>query len=167
MEKTVILFGSTTGNTENIADTIAEKIGNGIGKVNVAGLSVDDIKGYKNIIIGVSTWGIGDLQDDWDEFLPQFAGSDLSGKTIAFYGLGDADGYPDSFVDGIGIIYEEIKDKGCTVVGQVDTDDYTFDDSKAVFDGKFIGLPLDEDGESDKTEGRIDKWISQIIPDLQ
>ena len=29
-------------------------------------------------------------------------------------------------------------------------------------DGKFCGLPLDEDNEDDKTEGRIKAWVEQL-----
>ena len=43
---------------------------------------------------------------------------------------------------------------------------YTFDDSEAVIDGKFIGLPLDDINEDDKTDTRIDAWIAAISPSL-
>jgi flavodoxin I len=67
-------------------------------------------------------------------------------------------------VDGIATIYEEIKDKGCAIVGQVETEEYDFEDSRAVYEGKFIGLPIDEDNESDLTEQRINDWLAQISP---
>ena len=164
MEKSVIFYGSNGGTTEAIANQIAGKIGNGIEVINVANAAAVDVEKYTNIILGTSTWGIGDLQDDWENFLPNLAKVDLSGKIIALFGLGDACSYGDSFVDAIGTIYEEIKDKGCTLVGQVETNGYSFDDSKAVYDGKFVGLPLDEENESDQTESRIDNWLEQIIP---
>ena len=59
-------------------------------------------------------------------------------------------------------IYNEIKDKGVTFVGAVPTDGYTFDDSEAVIDGKFVGLALDDVNEDDKTDERIDAWIDSI-----
>lgn len=167
MEKTAILIGTTTGNTESVANQIAEKIGNGVEVFNVADISASDAEQYTNLILGTSTWGIGDLQDDWEGFLPDFVSIDLSGKTVALFGLGDSGSYPDSFVDGIGTIYEEVKDKGCTVVGTVETTGYSFDDSKAVYDGKFIGLPIDEDGESHLTEKRVDDWLGQLLPSLK
>ena len=49
-------------------------------------------------------------------------------------------------------------------MGAVSTDGYSFEESEAVRDGKFIGLPLDADNESDKTETRILAWIEQIKP---
>jgi flavodoxin I len=51
-------------------------------------------------------------------------------------------------------------------VGAVDTDGYTFDASEAVINGKFIGLPLDDVNEDDKTDTRIEAWIAEILPNL-
>lgn len=165
MEKTAIIFGSSSGNTEIIAKQIAEKIGNdSVSIINVSEASTDDVEKYSNLILGSSTWGIGDLQDDWELFLPQLAKSELTNKTIALFGLGDSMSYPDSFVDAIGSIYNEIKDKGCKLVGFVSTAGYSFDYSTAVVDDNFIGLPLDTDNESDKTEERIDNWLKSILP---
>ena len=67
----------------------------------------------------------------------------------------------------MGIIHEKIKDSGANFIGAVDTDDYTFDDSAALYDGKFIGLPIDEDNESDMTDARLEKWVADIKGQLQ
>ncbi len=164
MEKIAILFGSSTGNTESVAETLAEKIGSdNVDVINVAEASVDDLEQYKNFILGASTWGVGDLQDDWDDFLSDFAGMDFSGKKIALYGLGDSMTYADSFVDAMKHIYDEINDKA-EVIGHVDTEGYNFDESASVVDGKFVGLPLDEDNEDDLTESRIDAWLKDLLP---
>ena len=63
-------------------------------------------------------------------------------------------------------IYNAAKEAGADVIGAVATDGYTFDDSEAVVDGKFVGLALDEVNEDDKTDGRIDAWIAEIQPAL-
>lgn len=167
MEKTAVFFGSSGGATKSVAKRIASILGNDTAIFDVATANATETENYQNLIFGTSTWGIGDLQDDWEGFLPNLAKVNLSGKTIAIFGLGDSGSYPDSFVDGIGQIYEGIKDKGCLIVGQVETAGYTFDDSKAVYNGKFIGLPIDEDNESNQTESRINKWLEQVLPLLQ
>ncbi len=164
MTKTAILIGTTTGNTASAAKQIAAKLGEETKVFNVANVDVSEFSEYQNLILGTSTWGIGDLQDDWDAFLNDFSALNLDGKTIAFFGLGDAQGYYDSFVDGMGIIYDGIKDKACTVVGQVDTEAYDFGESRAVIDGQFIGLPLDEDNESNLSAERINNWVELIKP---
>ena len=61
---------------------------------------------------------------------------------------------------------EAAKAAGANIVGAVDASEYTFDDSEAVIDGKFVGLALDNDNEDDKTAGRIDAWIAAITPAL-
>lgn len=163
MEKIAILFGSSTGNTESVAEAMAEKIGSdNVDLINVDSASVDDLGEYKNFILGASTWGVGDLQDDWEGFLSDFAGMDFAGKKVALYGLGDSATYSDSFVDAMKAIYDEIADKA-EIIGQVSTDGYSFDESTSVVDGKFIGLPLDEDNEDDLTESRIDAWLKDIL----
>lgn len=42
------------------------------------------------------------------------------------------------------------------------TDDYEYDESKSVKGSQFVGLPLDEDNEDDKTEPRVDAWLAQL-----
>lgn len=159
MNKIAILYGSTNGNTEDVAGKIQAALNADV--FNVADISPNDIQSYPYLILGASTWGAGDLQDDWDDFLPKFAGSDIAGKKVALFGLGDSSSFSDTFIDGVGTIYNAIKDK-VTVVGSVATDDYNYDDSTAVIDGKFVGLPLDEDNESDKTDARISVWVEEL-----
>ncbi|QGY47603.1 flavodoxin [Maribellus comscasis] len=160
MSNKAIFYGSDTGNTEAAAKQIAAKLQADI--FDVASNPKDKLAEYKNLILGTSTMGIGDLQDDWASFLSDVENADLNGKAIALFGLGDADMYPDSFVDGMGEIYNTVKAKGCKIVGQVDTDGYEFDASTAVVDGKFVGLPLDEDNQSDLTNERIEVWVEKI-----
>ncbi len=59
-------------------------------------------------------------------------------------------------------LYDAAQEAGATLVGAVPTDGYTFDDSDAVVDGKFVGLALDDVNEDDQTAGRIDAWVAQL-----
>ena len=164
MNTTIVIYGSSTGTCEVLAEKIASKLG--CEALNVQNLSADIVAANKNLILGTSTWGAGELQDDWYDGLKVLQGADLSGKTIAIFGCGDCSSYSDTFVGGMGELYNGIKDSGAQFIGSVGTDGYTYDDSEAVIDGKFIGLPLDEINEDDKTDARIDAWITQISPDL-
>lgn len=164
MNKTVVIYGSSTGTCEAIAEKIASKLG--AEALNVQNLTADIVAENQNLILGTSTWGAGELQDDWYDGLNVLKGANLAGKTVALFGCGDADGYSDTFVGGIGELYDGIKDSGAKFVGAVATDGYTFDGSAAVVDGRFVGLPLDDVNEDDKTDGRIDAWIAQISPAL-
>lgn len=160
MEKVGIFFGTSTGNTENIAKAIAKKIDADL--FDVSGKPIQEIARYQNLILGTSTWGLGDLQDDWERFLPELAKIDLTGKTIALFGLGDSGSYPDTFVDGMGTIYHTIAGKGCQIIGEVDCSEYSFDSSTAVSDGNFVGLALDQDNEEGLTSVRLNNWLSKI-----
>ncbi len=164
MNATIVIYGSSTGTCEAIAEKIASKLG--CEAVNVQDLTAEVISNNKNLILGTSTWGAGEVQDDWYDGLKILQGSDLSGKTVAFFGCGDSASYSDTFVGGIGELYNGIKDSGAKFIGSVDTSGYTFDDSEAVIDGRFIGLPLDDINEDDQTDGRIETWVAAIMPDL-
>ncbi len=168
MARIAILYGSTSSNTENVATAIAKKLENhDVDIFNVADISAEDVKSYSNLILGTSTWGLGDLQDDWDSFLKDFATLDFNSKTIALFGLGDSMSYPDTFVDGMGTIYNEITDKGAKIIGEVETSAYSYDESTACINDKFVGLALDEDNESHRSKERIENWVVQISPAFQ
>lgn len=160
MKKTVVIYGSSTGTCQSIAEKIAAKLG--VEAIDVANLNADAVSEAENLILGTSTWGAGELQDDWVDGLETLKGLDLNGKTVALFGCGDAESYGDTFCGAMAEIYNEIKDKGVTFVGAVPTDGYTFDDSEAVIDGKFVGLALDDVNEDDKTDERIDAWVDSI-----
>jgi len=165
MKKIGIFYGSTTGNTESIAKKIHSQLPESELK-DVARVKVDELANYENIIFGTSTWNTGEIQDDWSDFLGKVADADLSGKVISLFGLGDSSSYADTFVNGIGEIYHTIKDKGCKIVGQVETAGYDFSESEAVIDGKFVGLAIDEDNEDEKTDSRIQAWVKKIKPEF-
>ena len=163
MGKTAIIYGSTTGTTEDIAGRIASKLN--IAKEDmyeISKVTADTVAGYDTLLLGSSTWGSGDLQDDWYDGIETLKGADLAGKKIALFGCGDSSSYSDTFCSALGTIYNDLKDSGATFVGSVDPSDYTFDGSDAVVDGQFVGLPIDEVNESDKTDERISNWVASL-----
>ena len=165
MGKTIVVYGSSTGTCEAIAGKIAEKLG--VEAINVSDLTADVIAENDNLLIGTSTWGAGELQDDWYDGVDTLKGADLSGKVVAVFGCGDSASYRDTFCGAMKELYDAAKAGGATVVGEVDIDGYTFDDSDAVVDNKFVGLALDDINEDDKTDGRIDAWLEQINGSLK
>ena len=145
-----------------------QKIANLLGAevVDVANLSDAQVNDAKNLILGTSTWGAGEMQDDWYDGLKTLKSANLEGKTVALFGCGDSESYPDTFVGGMAEIYNAVKKAGANVIGAVSTEGYTFDDSESVVDGKFVGLALDEVNEDNKTDERIDAWVAEIQPNL-
>lgn len=129
---------------------------------NVGSATAADAVGYDALLLGSSTWGAGELQDDWYDFLDQLKCQDLTGKKVALFGCGDSSSFSDTFCSAMGEIHDGLAATGCTFVGQVDASGYTYDDSAAESGGKFVGLALDEVNEDDKTDGRIDAWAAQL-----
>ena len=136
-----IFYGSTTGVTEAVAERIAKKLGVASADVhNVGSATAADAVGYDALLLGSSTWGAGELQDDWYDFLDQLKCQDLTGKKVALFGCGDSSSFSDTFCSAMGEIHDGLAATGCT----------------------FVGLALDEVNEDDKTDGRIDAWAAQL-----
>lgn len=160
MNKTIVIYGSSTGTCQSIAEKIASKLK--VEAIDVQTLDAGVVDSYDNLIIGTSTWGAGELQDDWYNGLKLLQGANLSGKTIAIFGCGDCESYGDTFVSAMGELYNGLKGSGAAFIGRVPTAGYNFSDSEAVVDGEFVGLALDDVNEEDKTDERIDAWIESI-----
>lgn len=163
MENIGIFYGSSTGNTETVAKQLQSEFGSDNTQIfDVSDASVDDINKFSNIIFAASTWGIGDMQDDFETFMSEIESANLEGKKVAIFGFGDQDSYADSFVDAIGEIFEKTVNKADEIVGRISTDGYDYDDSRAEIDGQFVGLPLDEENQSDLTDQRVKAWVEQL-----
>lgn len=167
MKKTCIIYGSSTGTCQAVAEKIADILGvSSDDVIDVANISPSTPDAYSNLFLGTSTWGAGELQDDWYDGLECLKKANLKDKTIALFGCGDSESYGDTFCSAIGEIYNVLKDSGARFVGAVSTDGYTYDDSAAVIDGCFVGLAIDEVNEPDKTDSRICAWIDEIKDSL-
>ncbi len=161
MNKIAIIYGTSGGNTESVAKRIKDLFNGEADLFNVESVKLADVQSYPYLILGTSTTGVGDLQDDWDAFLPAFSKADFTGKTVAIFGLGDSASFSSSFAESMRVIYDAIHDK-VKVVGQVADEGYTYDDSNAVIDGVWVGLPIDEDNEYDRTDARLETWIDNL-----
>lgn len=162
MSKIGIYYGSTTGNTQDVAEEIAKKLN--VDKADLHDVSKADTNyaAYDVLLFGSPTLGLGDLQDDWEYYIDKVKAADLSGKKVALFGCGDSSSYSDTFGDAVGKIYDAIKGKGCEFIGQVSTEGYTYDSSEAVVDGQFVGLLIDNDNESNLTDQRIALWTEDL-----
>ncbi len=165
MQKIGLFYASNTGNTEDIAKSIKEKMSDfDIDLQNLSDCVDDAMNKYDLLIFGISTWGEGDLQDDWEDYIHNLNEHNLMHKTVSMFGLGDQEEYSDNFLDAMGTIYDKVVESGATVVGSWPTDGYDFEESTAVRAGEFIGLALDEDNQDELHDERISKWIELITP---
>jgi len=172
MSKIGLFYGPMDGSVAKVARIIADKLGSEkLDLIPVRSATSEDVNKYENIIFGISTigshtWARETPSKDWDEFLPELDKINYNGKIFALYGLGDSVTYSLHFVDSMGVLGELLIDREAKIIGQTPTEGYDFQDSEAIVDGKFIGLPLDEDYESDKTEGRIQNWLDIILQEF-
>lgn len=168
MEKVGMFYGSTMGETKEVAGMIANLIGEDKADVyDVASVSGDEVENYDNLILGSSTWGLGELQDDWNGFIEKVKAVNFNDKKVAIFGFGDQAMYSDTFVDAIGIIYKAVNEKGAEVIGQVSAEGYDFDHSEAIVNGEFVGLPLDSNNQSGMTEDRVKEWVNNLLENFQ
>jgi flavodoxin I len=164
MAKIGLFYGTQTGNTQTAAETIQKEFGGDsvVELHDVANADTDDFAEYDCLIIGCPTWNIGELQSDWEGLYEELDSVDFAGKKVAYFGPGDQVGYADNFQDAMGILEEKISELGGTTVGYWPTEGYDFSESKAVKDGKFVGLALDDDNQSELTDTRIKQWVAQL-----
>jgi flavodoxin I len=148
MAKIGLFFATQTGKTEGVAEIIKDELGDSnVDIYDMANATSGDFDGYYYLIIGSPTWDIGELPADWEAFFPELDNINFSDKIIAYFGTGDQVGYADNYT-----------------VGQWPTKDYDFDASKAVKNGEFVGLALDEDNQGDLTEARVKEWLQLVKP---
>lgn len=172
MEKIAIFFGPLNGSVHRTAKLVASKIGTDKADlVHIAEATAADLDKYSRIIFGISTIGKDTWQQkfdntDWSKFFHVVSSYDFTGKKIAIFGLGDHITYAYHFVDSMGLLAKTIRNQGGELFGKVSPEGYTFQDSEAIVDGQFIGLPVDEDFESELTEERVTAWINLLKNDL-
>lgn len=159
MKKIAVFYGSSTGTTSELAQRIAKAVGAEAHCFDVANADAADAVAYDVLILGSSTWGIGDLQDDWEGFLPALASQNLAGKAVALFGCGDADSYPDSFCEALALIKEALASTGCRFVGAYTPEGYSYDATRSEEGGQLIGLCVDDVNQSELTEARLQTWL--------
>jgi len=171
MEKIALIYGPRGGSVEKVAKMIREKAGDRVDLIPVDEATVEDIEKYDNIIFGISTvgadsWSNASAKDPWAKIVAGLEQVNFLGKTFALYGLGNQVMYPSHFVDAMGMLGRELLRHGARIVGQEPVEDYDFEASEAVIDDHFIGLPLDEDTEPEKTPERLDKWLEIVLKEF-
>ncbi|NCU32765.1 MAG: flavodoxin [Candidatus Moranbacteria bacterium] len=142
MKKVIVLYGSTMGNTEKMTQIIGDVFkpgGVSITIANVRDKTPADLCEYDYLLLGSSTWGDGELQDDWVSFEKDMEQVNLAGKSVACFGPGDSM-YP-QFCKAVDMLEERAKACGATVITE--------------------GLKID--GEVDAQAETIREWSEKIV----
>jgi flavodoxin I len=163
MSKTGLFYSFNSHKTKKIGEMIAEMLGEGATEaVNAETVTEEQFMQYDQLILGVPTWFDGELPNYWDEFVPALEDMDLTGKKVALYGLADQVGYPENFGDAVGLMARLLQSRGAVIVGETSTDGYTYESSRAVENGRFLGLILDQENQGRLTEERVRLWLEQL-----
>lgn len=166
MKKIGIFYGSTTGTTASVAEKIAENLSVAAADVfDVSKTEPSAVAPYDVLVMGCSTWGDGDMQDDMHDFMDGVQSMDLKGKKAAVFGCGD-DSMSDTFCNGVGELYRMMEKTGADIIGSYSTDGYSFSESAAVVDGKAVGLLLDNMNHEDQTDKRIAEWCDELKKEM-
>tara|TARA_Y100000814_G_scaffold280914_1_gene244651 strand:- start:155 stop:670 length:516 start_codon:yes stop_codon:yes gene_type:complete len=170
MKKIGLFWGSSSDNTKTAAEYMKEYLEMEdfeVDSFDVADIQVEKILEYDHIIIGCPTWHIGELQDDWDGIFSQYEKLDFKGKTAAFFGCGDQVGYPDNFLDAIGILAKPFMASGGSVIGKCAPDNYDYRASLAQDGDQLLGLGLDYDNDEDECEGYMIMWLEDVMEEFR
>lgn len=167
-----LFFGSNTGTTELIANLVKKEFAEQAPDITIdiydIGLvEVAKMMEYKYLIVASPTWNIGELQDDWNLKFDQLDNFDFKGKDVALLGVGDQFGYPDNFVDAVGILGKKLEERGADLVAFTPTIGYEFTNSVASVDEDVLmGLALDDVNQVDETPHRLGEWVMQLLFDF-
>ncbi|MBI9064116.1 MAG: flavodoxin [Marinilabiliaceae bacterium] len=168
MQDTGIFYSFRSVKTGQQVKKIIKLLGNDQAEtVDVDVVTRDQFMKFTNFILAVPTWFDGELPNYWDEFLPAIEDEDLKGKNFAIFGGGDQKGYPENFVDGIGLMTEFIEERGGNVVGYTSTDGYEFEGSRSQRGDQFTGLALDIENQAALSNERIEKWVESLRKDFE
>ncbi len=61
-------------------------------------------------------------------------------------------------------LYKLFGDAGAALIGGMATDGFEFRRSRAVQDGRFVGLALDQHLQHQLTDERIEAWLDAVLP---
>lgn len=164
-----LFYGSSTCYTEMVAEKIQALLGaDHVRLHNLKQTPIQQMTDYQILMLGISTWDFGEIQEDWLASWDAIDTIDLHGKVVALFGLGDQLGYGEWFLDAMGLLHDKLLARGCQIVGYWPNDGYDFEASKAlVDDGRFfVGLALDETSQYELTDQRLASWLPQVLAEI-
>ncbi len=168
MRKAAIIYSFNTQKSKKVAEKIVAAFGEkNIEAINAEELTKSVFENFDHFILSSPTWFDGELPNYWDEFIPDLEEMNLEGKTFAVFGLGDQKGYSENFCDAIGILVEILENCGAKIIGHTSIDGYNYESSRAERDGKFVGLPIDQENQARLTKARVESWVAQLKKEMK
>lgn len=144
MSKVLIVYGSTTGNTEYVAEVVGGilgKSGHDVVVKNVTDTKVSELgEGCDLTLLGVSTWGDEEIefQEDFDPFYQDMDDARLEGKKVALFGCGDSS--YEHFCGAVVLLRQKVEALSADLVNE----------------------PLLIDGDPSVVRSEIEEWAEEI-----
>ena len=143
MAKILLVYGSTTGNTESVAtliDEILKEKGLDVTMKDVIDANVSELSGYDAVLLGSSTWGDEEkeLQEDFVFFYEDMDGIELDNQKIGIFGCGESS--YEHFCGAVDLLEERVEEKG----------------------GKLLNESLRIDGDPGDVLDEISDWATEI-----
>ena len=144
MTTALIVYGTTTGNTEIVAEQISNALQEKNIKVtlkNVVDAKIEELGNeYDLVLLGSSTWGDDEIefQEDFAPFFEELDNAQLKDRQIAIFGCGDSS--YEHFCGTVDLLEEKIEDLGA----------------------KIINEPLRIDGDPEDSSSDIVDWAAEV-----
>jgi len=119
MSKGIVIYGSTTGNTETLSQAVEKGMVKGgleVTVMDVTKAEADKLGDFDLVVLGCSTWGEGELQDDFMSLYDAMKKDHFNQKKVAVFGPGDSEMYPDYFCEAVTLIETKLKECGAELV---------------------------------------------------
>lgn len=148
MAKVLIVYGSTTGNTEMVAEQAAGIIkdkGHDVTLKNVVDVTVAELGGdYDLTVLGASTWGDDEIefQEDFDVLYGELDKAELKDKKVALFGCGDSS--YEYYCGAVDLLEEKMDSLGA----------------------KLVGLALRIDGDPEESASDVEDWAVNVAGNL-
>ncbi len=159
--KTAIIYAGSSqpqGSTFRVACQIAAMITD-VHLIEANKITRAELEAHDLLLIGTPTVGDGQLHHHWLDSIECLREANLKGRDFGLFGLGDQVGHPDTFVDGMRLLFDAVQDTGAKHIGGWTNSGYHFDQSAALQGDSFLGLPLDEVSQSKLTKHRLQLWM--------
>ncbi|MBY9081726.1 flavodoxin [Paenibacillus sp. HN-1] len=117
MVRILVVYASLTGNTEEMAELIAEGIrqaGNEAVLKEAHECSADEMIAYDGALLGAYTWGDGELPDEFLDFYEEMDEVELKDRKTAVFGSGDT-GYA-IYCGAVDLLEKKLSERGAELV---------------------------------------------------
>ncbi|MCD5425767.1 MAG: flavodoxin [Methanosarcinaceae archaeon] len=119
MSKAIIIYGTTTGNTEELTEYVTDGIKEGgldVTVTEVTDAEINKLNDFDIIVLGCPTWNYGEIQDDFIEFYENMSKENFGGKKVAVFGPGDNDEHSETFCEAINLLEAKLKECGAEII---------------------------------------------------